>query len=380
MKILIISTAYWPHIGGAEIAVREITKRLENVSFDMITIKLHRRDLDEEKIGHINVYRLGYGWNKLDKLLFPLRASRFAAKLHDKNKYNIVWSIMASYAGFAALFFKKKHPDVKFLLTLQEGDNLQVIEKKISLINFWFRQIFTSADAIQCISKHLAEWAKHMGAKAPIRVIPNGVQPNTANKEVISGIRKNLNIKSEAKIILSTSRLVPKNGIQDLINAVHILVSRDSLPVLLIVCGIGKQEGQLKSLVKILKIDRYVKFVGFIEPKDLPAYYEVADVFCRPSLSEGLGNSFLESMAYGVPVVAPLVGGIKDFLQDHITGFVCHSANPTDIADKIKYVLDKKNTDLVTSVIDNAKQLVDKNYNWNTVALQMKDVFNQLYA
>jgi len=396
MKVLIFSTAYFPHVGGAEVAVKEITDRLtsgstaggavEPLNFDMVTVRLNKKDLPQEKISNINIYRIGWGVGRIDKLLFPFLAARFADKLHQQNKYNIVWSIMASYSGFAALFFKKKNPEVKFLLTLQEGDDLAQIEKKVWLVKKWFKEIFTKADYIQCISSYLAEWAKKMsaqgrsasggGASCVIEVVPNGtnLQFSISNDHSISNDQF-LN----SKVILTTSRLVKKNGIKDLIKAFSILnIKYSILNIQLIICGDGEEQNKLQKLAKDLNIADKVKFVGFVEPKELPKYYAISDVFCRPSLSEGLGNSFLEAMAYEIPVVATPVGGIPDFLEDGKTGWFCKVKNPESIAEKIKYILDPKSKDEVERVVKNAKKLVEEKYNWDKIAVQMKNIFNKL--
>ncbi|MFA5318143.1 MAG: glycosyltransferase family 4 protein [Patescibacteria group bacterium] len=389
MKILIFSTAYFPHVGGAEVAVKEITNRISGVDFDMVTVRLGKKDAEQEKVGNINVYRIGFGLGRIDKLLFPFRAARLADKLHQKEKYNIVWSIMASFSGFAALFFKKKHPDVKFLLTLQEGDDLAQIEKKVWFVKSWFKQIFIKADYIQCISSYLAEWAKKMsaqgrsalggGAKCDIEVVPNGVNQIADLRFRISDLRKELSIKEDEKVIVTTSRLVKKNGVEDLIKAFSILNIKYSIfNIKLVICGDGEERDKLEKIVKDLKIEDKVEFKGFIKPAELPKYYAIADVFCRPSLTEGLGNSFLEAMAVGLPVIATPVGGIPDFLENGKTGWFCKVKDPESIAEKIKYVLDEKNKDEVIRVIDNAKQMVLEKYNWDKIAPQMKNIFSAL--
>jgi len=378
MKILIFSTAYFPHIGGAEIAVKEITDRLtvggavEPFSFDMITVKLNKHDKQQEKVGNIHIYRIGFGLGKIDKLLFPFRASRFANKLHKKNNYKIVWSIMASFSGFAALFFKKKNSEVKFLLTLQEGDDLTQIEKKVWLVKPWFKEIFTKADYIQCISNYLADWAKKMGAVCSVEVVPNGVNSKFIKSKVYKVQSSN------EKIVLTTSRLVSKNGIEDLIWAVSLCATRYDLNVKLIICGDGKESKKLKVKSEKLGIADRVNFVGFVEPEKLEKYYAIADVFCRPSITEGLGNSFLEAMAYEIPVVATPVGGIPDFLEDEKTGYVCKVKDPESVAEKIKYILDEKNKEEVSAIVKNAKKLVDEKYNWDKITARMKNIFNKL--
>src|SRR3989344_9376814 len=100
MKIIIFSTAYLPFTGGAEIAVKEITDRINNVQFDIVTARLDGKLPKFEKIGNVNVYRIGFGASMLDKYLLPFLGFLKAYNLHKKNHYRVLWSIMASYAGF----------------------------------------------------------------------------------------------------------------------------------------------------------------------------------------------------------------------------------------------------------------------------------------
>ncbi len=360
-------------------AVKEITSRIKDIEFEMLTVRLNKKDLKQEKVGKINVYRIGWGLGKIDKLIFPFRAARMADKLRRENSHALIWSIMASYSGFAALFFKKKHPEAKFLLTLQEGDDLREVERKARLAKPWFKQIFRRADHIQCISNYLAGWAKKMNAKCPIEVIPNGVNHFAVGTSQSADIKKELGIDGNNKVILTTSRLVKKNGIEDLIKAFSILNIKYSIfNIGLVICGDGEEWNKLKKLTKDLKIENKVEFKGFIEPKELPKYYEAADIFCRPSLTEGLGNSFLEAMAVGLPVIATPVGGILDFLEDGRTGWFCEVNNPESIAEKIDYILDEKNKDEAAQVVENAKKMVREKYDWDIIAKQMKNIFKKI--
>jgi len=129
-KVLIFSTAYLPMIGGAEIAVKEITDRLKDWEFDLVCARI-KKDLPErEKIGRVNVWRAGKGRGKRDKFLFPWLGFRLAQKLYGQNKYDLVWAIMASFGGLAALLFKGQFSGVPYVLTLQEGDSLEHIKSR----------------------------------------------------------------------------------------------------------------------------------------------------------------------------------------------------------------------------------------------------------
>jgi len=359
-KVLIFSTAYLPLIGGAEIAVNEITKRLPNWQFDLITAKIQKGLKQKEKINNINIYRVGFGFN-FDKYLLPFLGLIKAQKLEKKNNYDLTWSIMASFGGFLGLSFKKKYPNKKWLLTLQEGDTPEHILRKVSIFKKWFYQIFQKADYFQAISSFLYNWAIKNGAKIG-EIIPNGV-----DLEIFKS-KERINNKNE-KIILTVSRLVKKNGIDDLIKAGQYL----NFPFKIIIIGTGPDKEKLKKLAKEKGLEDKVIFQGQVKYNELPKYYALADVFVRPSLSEGLGNVFLEAMAIGLPIIGTEVGGIPDFLKDKETGLFCEINNPEDIALKIEEIL--KNESLRNNLIENGLKLAKEKYSWDIIAQEMKNIY-----
>ncbi|MBU1176927.1 glycosyltransferase family 4 protein [Patescibacteria group bacterium] len=362
-KVLIFSTAYLPLVGGVEIAVDEITKRLPGWQFDLITAKIQKGLKEEERINNVNIYRVGFGFN-FDKYLLPFLGLIKAKKLEKKNNYNLTWSIMASFGGFLGLRFKKKYPNKKWLLTLQEGDTPEHILERVGIFKKWFYQIFEKADYFQAISSFLYNWAIGNGIKTG-EVIPNGVDLE------IFRPKEKIENKNE-KIILTVSRLVKKNGIDDLIKAGQYL----HFPFKIIIIGTGPDEEKLKKLVKEKGLEDKIIFKGQVKYDELPEYYASTDVFVRPSLSEGLGNVFLEAMACGLPVIGTEVGGIPDFLKDKETGLFCRTNNPQDIADKIKEILEDNN--LRNYLIKNGLELVKEKYSWDNITSQIETIYLKL--
>jgi len=388
-NVIIFSTAYLPMQGGAELAVKEIADRIRDYEFYLICARL-RRDLPKrEKIGNVNVYRVGFG-NNFDKILLP-----FLGFLKARNIYNLskiqnltskiyIWGIMASWGSLAALVFKIFYPRIPFLLTLQEGDAPEYIEKgRGGLINLSWRLLLKKADFVQVISNYLADMARNYGYKGEIEVVPNGVDLEKSQipklktqinfKSQISNLRKELKIEENEQIIITVSRLVRKNGIGDLIDAVSQL---SIINYQLLIIGSGPLEKQLKLQVEKLNLGKKIFFLGDVPNKEIFEYLAISDIFCRPSLSEGLGTAFLEAMAAGVPVVATPVGGIPDFLENGETGLFCEIKNPQSIAEKIKILLE--NDELREKIIKNARELVEEKYNWDVIGLKIKNIFNKL--
>ncbi len=371
-RVLIFSTAYFPFVGGAEVAVKEITERIPEIEFVMLTARLNPKLPGVEKVGNVEVHHLGKG-NHWDKYRIIAQGASYASKL---GRFDAIWGIMASYAGFAALRFKKRNLEVPFLLTLQEGDSRWDIYKHVWWCWPYFKQIFKRADKIQAISNYLAKWAKDLGAKCQIEVVPNGIsmEHGAHSMEQKQGLIKR---------IITVSRLVEKNGVEDLIEAIKILDRND---IVLKILGDGKLRKKLEKLVKDLEIkdrvallgEKQFQLKGEVSNKAVYERLMCADVFCRPSLSEGLGNAFLEAMAVGVPVIATPVGGIPDFLKDGETGWFCEPRNPKSIVEKIKYILDEKNKEEVARVVENAKKLVEEKYNWDLIARRMQTIICDL--
>ena len=81
-----------------------------------------------------------------------------------------------------------------------------------------------------------------------------------------------------------------------------------------------------------------VKFLGF--RKDIPELNKCADIAVLPSLREGLGLAGIEALASGVPVIGSRVQGIKDYVIDGKTGYLCSPLNADEFADKIKLLSD----------------------------------------
>jgi glycosyltransferase involved in cell wall biosynthesis len=372
MKILIISLAYLPFVGGAELAVKEITDRIEGIDFDILTANLDGKRPALEQIGRLNVYRLGN--NRLAKYLFPFLAAQKAEELHQEKKYDAVWAIMANQAGLAALKFKIKHPEVKYLLTLQEGDSLLRIWSRTWFMRRTYKNIYRRADFIQPISRFLAERAKKMGYRGKMEIIPNGVDLTNFTKELDARLsddfRAELGLAKDDRVIATISRLVYKNGIDTLIKAIK------DLPVKIMVIGCGKLETKLKSLAQELGVKHKVLFIGYVNQRDLPRYLKLTDIFVRTSRSEGLGTAFLESMAAGVPVIGTRVGGIPDFLKDGETGLFAEVGNPRDLALKIQQYLN--NREIYEKIKTNGKNLVLENYDWQPIARKMEELIKNL--
>lgn len=406
-KILIFSLTYHPFIGGAEVAMKEITDRLDpsEFEFDMITLRFDSNLPRVEKMGNITVHRIGFSAPgaqvsdrsmpircKIAKAFFPLSAFFKSLSLNREKRYDIVWCLMANQAGFAALFFKWTHPQIPYFLELQDGRPFaEMRDRRPALRLFWpiYRRIYLKADVIKCISVSVGSEARALGYRGKVRIIPNGVdvkkfslagQAAPIDPERLAALKKKFNKQPHDIFLVTVSRLVLSRGVEDVIQSLTLLPKN----VKFLIAGSGEDREKLEHIARDLGVLGRCMFAGRVSPEKVPLYLKISDIFVRPSLIEAFGNAFVEAFAAGIPVIGTPVGGIPDFLFDphhnpdsEPTGLFCKVQDPQSIAHAVERYLD----DLVLRdrIIENAKKLAAEKYDWSFIARDMKNkIFDAL--
>lgn len=285
---------------------------------------------------------------------------------------------MAHSCGIPAGIFKTLHPEVKYLLTLQEGDPLEYIERLARPVWPLFKRGFTKADMVVAESTFLGRWARRMGFNGPLEVIPNGMDAElfarVPSEDELAGIRSKIGKKDGEMWLIHTGRLVHKNALDIVIHALSFLPEN----VHFFMLGDGIEKNALVGLSHELGVSARVHFHPYVSLTEIPKYLKACDIFIRPSRSEGMGNSFIEAMAADLPVIATQEGGISDFLFDAkrntdkpTTGWAVDKNSPEQIAEAVKDIL--ANPELVARVKATAKRMVIERYEWNLVAKDMRE-------
>jgi glycosyltransferase involved in cell wall biosynthesis len=397
-KILIFSLGYYPkHVGGAEVAIKEITDRLGAAyEFHLICNRYDSTLPVTEKIGNVTVHRIGFTTKNpsmadlrkfplhLNKLWYQVAAYSVAKRLHQQSNFHAIWGMMAHATGVPAGRFKRTFPDVRYILSLQEGDRPDAIDKKMRVFGRAWQAAFLQADVIQVISNFLGHWAKRKGYQGNIIRVPNAVNiklfTQNYSDEQLALARHDMNLQPDDTALVTTSRLVFKNGIDTVIAALPYLASN----VKFVVFGTGPDESKLKRQATALGVADRVIFKGFIDHAVMPQYLKACDIFIRPSRSEGMGNSFVEAMAAELPVIATQAGGIADFLFDATrnpdqaaTGWAVDVDAPKQIAAAVEAIMADPPT--TKNTVANAKAMALSEYDWDLVAQDMQTkVFSQV--
>lgn len=388
-KILIISMAYLPRfVGGAEVALKELTDRLgDEFEFHMVTLRYDSNLPRVSREGKVLVHRIGPSLPdpsiadlrkplfRALKVWFQIAAYFKARALHRTYGYAAVWGMMAHTAGVPAGLFKRFHPAAGYLLSLQEGDPPAHIERQMRVFGPLFAAAFVRADIAQPLSQFLGSWAKRMGAR-DVRVIPNGVELSRFGQALSPAHRSKLRMRMRAKedehLLMTVSRLVPKNGVDIAIEALTLLPERVRLAVI----GEGPERAYLEQLAVMRGVAERVVFIGEIQNAELHHYLAAADSFVRASRSEGQGISFIEAMASGLPTIGTDVGGIPDFLHDGETGFLIKPESAEAVASAVRRIIEQPIE--ANRIAEGGKRLAVERYGWDRIAEEMRTLIREL--
>ncbi|MCD4780502.1 MAG: glycosyltransferase family 4 protein [Candidatus Omnitrophica bacterium] len=137
---------------------------------------------------------------------------------------------------------------------------------------------------------------------------------------------------SDELVLGIIARLSDVKGQDILIEAVSEVIKEEKR-VKLFLFGEGKFESHLKALVSRYQLNNFVSFYSVT--RSVLEQLSVIDIFIMPSRKEGLGLSVMEAQAAGKPVIVSNVGGLKDLVEDGVTGLFCQPLDPVDLSEKI---------------------------------------------
>jgi glycogen(starch) synthase len=142
--------------------------------------------------------------------------------------------------------------------------------------------------------------------------------------------------------MLFAGRLVRDKGLDVALQALALLHHR--FPDLgLDIAGRGKEETDLKNLVRSLGLEANIRFLGQLDPSEMAQLYRQCSFVLIPSRwREPFGLVALEAAHHGKPVVASAVGGLSEIVFDQETGFLVEKENPQALAAAIGKLLENQ--------------------------------------
>lgn len=227
--------------------------------------------------------------------------------------------------------------------------------------------------------KHLIR--KNVGSPSPISVIPIGVDEAFKVRGSRTHIRKKLGYSSP--LFVFAGRLEETKGIFTLLNAFKLLAEKttDSYRPRLVLAG-GEPDAidamtNLPKNQKIRKalqgIEDQVEFLGPKSQEELALLFNSATATIVPSFYESFGMVAAEAQACGSPVIASNVGGLKNVVQDGVTGLLVETKNAVDLAVAMEVI--SINSLLAQKLSRQAVEVAKKDFHWPSISKRVLKMY-----
>lgn len=211
-------------------------------------------------------------------------------------------------------------------------------------------------------------------------VIPNfaghSYDPERIDSKRRGALQNRLDLPPDSFLLMCASRLVDDKGLEESVSALHDLPGN----VFLALAGDGPNREKLKKLAALLKVEKRVRFLGWVDTFDMPALLSLCDVFISGTKREGFGVGIIEAQAMGLPVITSKIRPITDLLDPESALFIdpqTKESTREGILQSVKELLqdEQKRKALSQKARENAKKYSLDNYRANIRSFIRRELF-----
>lgn len=384
MKVVMLSPYFYPHTGGTEKYVRDLSTALIQEGHEVTVItnnlpKTKNAPANETLPEGIKVIRL----DATDMFSYlPVSFGQFNLKMLEG--YDIVHVHVPAFSFLRAVAGKIKQPlivtyhcDVtvsekyfgvpvpQWLVPVFEGSN-----------NAYARMLLAKADLVYNTTNTYAETSPVM-KHIPHRVFPIGIFSKS-----IDDIQKKLNLtpdKKDPKQLLFLGRLAGNKGCDYLVRAMPRVLEKFP-DTRLIICGDGEEKAHILDLVTQFNIGQAITFLGTATFDRLVELYYTSIAYVFPSINrlEAFGIVQLEAMANYTAVVASDIPGPNAVMEEGKSGLLVPKQDPEALAQAIIQIL--SDPEKAKAMGKRGRELVETKYNWQTIVKQITAVYAEALA
>ena len=406
MNILLTNLTYKPHLGGIENSFYYIAKELKSRGHKVViicgdkTLNDDGRLPEHEVIDRIDVYRF-----KRYKPSFST-LKMFIDIVDIYKSYKIVKKINKIY-DFDITILRNVNVGLGTVLALKEIKSFFIVpalsmlqDKKlisefsgniiIKYLKWWYfnnillnqhnivhKQLMKLVNYTFVFSNNMKSQIAlfHGDLTKKVKIIKPGVDKDVfiPNSEKYK-LRKEINIPLDSFVFLFTGRIVKVKGIHFALKA---LSKINDKKVLLVIVGEGPELIRLKKLSKTIKVENKTRFYDFTKKPE--QYYGLSDAFIMSSTYEPFGQTILEALSSGLPVVGFKPDGINvmtatdEIVEDGDNGILC-DFNVEALSDAMYRMLNT-NKNKLNEIARMNRQKVESQYSW--VNFCEKILFNE---
>lgn len=374
-SVLMLTASFYPHIGGTERQVLELSKKLVKDGWRVLvaTRRLHGLPHTDSVEG-VEVRRLFAPFSGLPNSLCFL-VSSFVFLIARRADYEVIHVHLASSPALAACLAGKM---LRRRVVVKIGGGRGIGEIAVSRKTFWgrlkLRLLAWFGPQLTVVDESLLAELRAGGLEnLPCAVVPNGVDcevfsPASAEQKPV--LRMNLGILGSKPVFLFAGRLAREKLLGPFLSVWAKSQARNK--AVLVIAGEGPLQKELKEQVMSLGLYSSVLFAGAC--RDMPSLYRAADVFVLPSVAEGLSNAMLESMACGLAVMSTSEGGAAAVLGGGEAGILFHPEDEVAINSALDRFISEPGLSRIMG--EAARRVVERQYSIAQVSDRMKQIYS----
>lgn len=285
----------------------------------------------------------------------------------------------------AALWFAKKILRKKALLLLPSTWFFEPPSMKNKIYKWILTKAVCAADLIILYTPLMLQEIKKSFPEikeGKIRYLHNAVNierftPGEPDTEVIE---KYMPFKGSEKLLLYVGRISRKKGVLDLVKSLAKIV--ENYPNVILALA-GREEeryaDEVRKLIRELRLDKHVVFLGPIPNKDVIHLMRACSLFVYSSIGgEGIPRAILEAMACGKPIVATRVSGVPEAVKNGETGYAVEVGDHEEFSERVLRIL--KDEQLMDRMGKNARTLIEREFNYKSIIPKLAQVMEELYG
>jgi phosphatidylinositol alpha-1,6-mannosyltransferase len=342
-SILLVTLEFPPRKGGIATYLANLVRALPKGAVRVLAPKMGGTDaLDVAQETPVCRHRL------LSRWLYPhwLPALYWTARAVRRDRPGMIVVSHLLSMGTLAWFIKRWHGvpyavivhGMGIALALEAGGRRMALAKRV----------LADAERVVANSVYTARLAESAGVPRS-RLLVAHPSPSFTAADAATGAasareaRERHGLGSDY-VVLTLGRLVTRKGFDTLISATALLW-RQGRALTLAIAGEGPDRQRLEEFAWTQEVSERVRFLGAIEPGELPALYAASDVFALAPRSsggdvEGFGIVYLEAGLLGKPVIGTRTGGVPEAVADGVTGLLVPPADVPALAEAIAKLMD----------------------------------------
>lgn len=346
MRILFATDDYYPHVSGPAVFLERLALNLRKKGHSVCIIapsKTHRYELyNAQGVEIVGIPSISIPTYKTIRIAIPFSLTKYIKKaviefnpdvVHLQSHFILVRRVLSVVKRLKIPLIGTNHflPEniLHYFYLPKFTENLVKKLIWISACNF-----YQKLDILTTPTKTAAELIRNNGFQKNIYIISCGIDLKIFNQKNNGVYLKNRYNLPAKPILLYTGRIDKEKNIDIILKALSLILKK--IDIHFVIAGRGADEKRLKNLVKKLKIEKFVTFVGFLSKEDLPNLYTLANCFVIASTAELQSIVTMEAMASGLPIVAANSLALPELVAHRKNGYLFE---PNDVKGIAKYII-----------------------------------------